>query len=99
MVGLIRQLFDSQTLCMHGAAMDSSQDLPRRRLGRNGPVVSSIGLGCMGMSSFYGTPDDTQSRATLRRALDLGVTLFDTSSIYGNGHNEELIGRVLAPFR
>jgi aryl-alcohol dehydrogenase-like predicted oxidoreductase len=79
--------------------MATGQDLGQRRLGTNGPVVSPVGLGCMGMSSFYGAPDDTQSRATLRRALDLGVTLFDTSSIYGNGHNEELIGSVLTPFR
>jgi aryl-alcohol dehydrogenase-like predicted oxidoreductase len=53
----------------------------------------------MGMSSFYGRPDDEQSKATLLRALDLGVTFFDTSSIYGDGHNEELLGRALGPER
>lgn len=79
--------------------MSTAQDLELRQLGRHGPVVASIGLGCMGMSSFYGTPDDSQSTRTLRRAVDLGVTLFDTSSIYGNGHNEALIGGVLAPVR
>ncbi|WP_433255990.1 aldo/keto reductase [Streptosporangium sp. CA-135522] len=60
--------------------------------------VSAIGLGCMGMSQSYGPHDDAESMATIRRALDLGVTLLDTSDMYGygNGHNEELIGRAIA---
>ena len=65
-----------------------------RRLGRHGPEVSAIGLGCMGMSSSYGTPDEAESRATLERAHELGVTLFDTADIYGPYTNEQL----LAPF-
>ena len=65
-----------------------------RRLGAL--TVSAQGLGCMGMSHAYGTADDAQSIATLHRALDLGVTLLDTSDFYGAGHNEELIGRALA---
>lgn len=68
--------------------------LPTRRLGAL--TVSAQGLGCMGMSHAYGVSDDTQSIATIHRALDLGVTLLDTSDFYGNGHNEELIGRALA---
>ncbi|TGB13707.1 aldo/keto reductase [Streptomyces sp. MZ04] len=68
--------------------------LPTRRLGAL--TVSAQGLGCMGMSHAYGAADDTQSIATIHRALDLGVTLLDTSDFYGNGHNEELIGRALA---
>ncbi|WP_030783069.1 aldo/keto reductase [Streptomyces sp. NRRL S-920] len=68
--------------------------LPTRRLGAL--TVSAQGLGCMGMSHVYGTSDDAQSIATIHRALDLGVTLLDTSDFYGNGHNEELIGRALA---
>ncbi|MCX4668549.1 aldo/keto reductase [Streptomyces sp. NBC_01381] len=68
--------------------------LPTRRLGAL--TVSAQGLGCMGMSHAYGASDDTQSIATIHRALDLGVTLLDTSDFYGNGHNEELIGRALA---
>jgi aryl-alcohol dehydrogenase-like predicted oxidoreductase len=65
----------------------------QRRLGRNGPLVSAIGLGCMGMSDIYGTSPDAESIATIQRALDLGVTLLDTADIYGDGHNEELVAR------
>ncbi|MGW7273624.1 aldo/keto reductase [Streptomyces sp. NPDC054864] len=68
--------------------------VPARRLGAL--TVSAQGLGCMGMSHAYGASDDAQSIATLHRALDLGVTLLDTSDFYGAGHNEELIGRALA---
>ncbi|MEV0527525.1 aldo/keto reductase [Streptomyces sp. NPDC050439] len=68
--------------------------IPTRRLGAL--TVSAQGLGCMGMSHAYGASDDAQSIATLHRALDLGVTLLDTSDFYGEGHNEELIGRALA---
>lgn len=58
--------------------------------------VSEIGLGCMGMSEFYGPTDDTQSHATLERALELGVTHYDTADMYGSGHNESLLARFLA---
>ncbi|GAA0209840.1 aldo/keto reductase [Saccharothrix mutabilis subsp. mutabilis] len=68
--------------------------IPTRHLGDL--AVSAQGLGCMGMSHGYGTSDDTQSIATLHRALDLGVTLLDTADFYGSGHNEELIGRAVA---
>jgi aryl-alcohol dehydrogenase-like predicted oxidoreductase len=57
--------------------------------------VSAEGLGCMGMSEFYGATDETESEATIRRALDLGVTLLDTSDVYGEGANEELVGRAI----
>jgi aryl-alcohol dehydrogenase-like predicted oxidoreductase len=61
-----------------------------------GPLtVSALGLGCMGMSEFYGAHDDGESIATLKRAEDLGVTLLDTADMYGSGHNEELLGRFL----
>ncbi len=66
-----------------------------RQLGSQGPYVSELGLGCMGMSFAYGATDDEESARTLHRALDLGVTLLDTADMYGMGHNEELIGRVL----
>ncbi|WP_377271574.1 aldo/keto reductase [Peterkaempfera sp. SMS 1(5)a] len=69
-----------------------STGLPTTTLGSNGPVVGVQGLGCMGMSEFYGPTDTTEALATLDRALELGVTLFDTADIYGSGHNEELIG-------
>jgi len=66
--------------------------MKQRKLGRNGPQVGAIGLGCMGMSAFYGPRDDTESLATLDRALELGVTFFDTSDIYGPHTNEQLLG-------
>jgi aryl-alcohol dehydrogenase-like predicted oxidoreductase len=66
-----------------------------RKLGRQGLEVSALGLGCMGMSHFYGTPDDTESMATIHRAVDLGVTFFDTAEVYGPYINEQLVGRAL----
>jgi aryl-alcohol dehydrogenase-like predicted oxidoreductase len=59
-------------------------------------TVSAIGLGCMGMSEFYGPSDEDQSLAAINRALDLGVTFLDTSDMYGSGHNEQLVGRAIA---
>ncbi|AOP50415.1 aldo/keto reductase [Streptomyces lydicus] len=72
----------------------TTTNIPTRKLGEL--VVSAQGLGCMGMSHGYGESDDEQSIATLNRALDLGVSLLDTSDFYGAGHNEELIGRAIA---
>jgi len=69
------------------------------KLGSQGAEVSRLGLGCMGMSYAYGTTNDTESAATLHRALDLGVTFLDTADIYGFGANEELIGRTIADRR
>ncbi len=66
-----------------------------RQLGADGPDVSALGLGCMGMSEFYGQGDDAESIATLRRALDLGVNFLDTADMYGVGRNEVLIGRAI----
>ncbi len=68
--------------------------VPRRSLG--GLEVAALGLGCMGMSQSYGTADRAESLATVRRALDLGVTFLDTSDVYGDGHNEELVGEAIA---
>jgi len=69
--------------------------LAHRGLGQSGITVSALGLGCMGMSEFYGPADESQSLAVLERALELGVSHFDTADMYGHGHNESLLGRFL----
>jgi aryl-alcohol dehydrogenase-like predicted oxidoreductase len=69
--------------------------MQKRRLGKNGPEVSAIGLGCMGMSISYGEPNDDESIATMHRAVDLGVNLIVTSDAYGNGVNEELVAKAI----
>ena len=66
-----------------------------RRLGRSGPEVSAVGLGCMGMSEFYGPRDEAEALATIDEAIALGVTFLDTADMYGIGHNEELLSRAL----
>ncbi|MCB1744791.1 MAG: aldo/keto reductase, partial [Gammaproteobacteria bacterium] len=70
-----------------------------RTLGNGACVVSAIGFGCAALSSAYGKADEATSLLTLRHALDLGVTLLDTSDAYGNGHNERLVGRAIAARR
>ncbi len=73
--------------------------MQKRKLGSQGLVVSELGLGCMGMSQMYGPRDDVESTATLVRAIELGVDFFDTADVYGVGHNEELVGKVLRKHR
>jgi aryl-alcohol dehydrogenase-like predicted oxidoreductase len=73
--------------------------MEQRQLGKSGLTVSAIGLGCMGMSEFYGPRDDEESVRTILRALEMGVTFFDTADMYGPFINEELVGRTLKPHR
>src|SRR6187401_2400686 len=75
--------------------MTSTTSEQPRRLGSTGPIVSSLALGCMGMSGMYGPADETESIATIHAALDAGINLLDTGDYYGAGHNELLIGRAL----
>ena len=75
-----------------GEHADSSKFV---RLGPNGPLVSKLGLGAMGMSEFYGASDREQSLKTLHHAIDLGCNFIDTADIYGNGDNEKLIAEIL----
>ena len=67
--------------------------MEQRKLGSTGPIVSGLGLGCMGMSDVYGPADRGESIATIHAALDAGITLLDTGDFYGMGHNEMLIAR------
>lgn len=73
--------------------------MERRVLGRDGPEIGALGLGCMGMSEFYGPGDETESIATIHRALELGCSLFDTADAYGPHVNERLLGKALADRR
>lgn len=66
-----------------------------RKLGRTNVNISSIGLGCMGMSEFYGTTNDAQSMQVINRAIDIGINFLDTADVYGRGHNEQLVGKVV----
>src|SRR5437899_6582398 len=74
--------------------------MQKRKLGNSNLEVSALGLGCMGMSFGYGPPADKQEMISLlRKAVELGVTFFDTAEVYGPFMNEELVGEALAPFR
>lgn len=69
--------------------------MEKKRLGKSGPTVSAMGLGCMGMSEFYGARDDDESARTIHLALDSGINFLDTADMYGQGRNEEFVGKVI----
>src|SRR5438034_3705264 len=69
--------------------------MQHRKLGHRNQTVSALGLGCMGMSEFYGPRDDQESIETIQRALDLGLNFLDTADVYGRGRNEELVGKAI----
>jgi aryl-alcohol dehydrogenase-like predicted oxidoreductase len=77
----------------------SNSMIPTRVLGRQGLVVPALGLGCIGMSQSYGPADERESIATIQRAIELGMHLLDTANVYGDGHNERLVGRAIADRR
>ena len=79
--------------------MTTATTIQRRKLGRSGPEVFPIALGCMGMSGVYGPADESESLATIHAAIDAGVNLLDTGDFYGMGHNEMLLGQALRFFR
>ena len=73
----------------------TSTRMPRRMLGKSALSVSAMGLGCMGMSEFYGKRDDEQSIRVIHRSIELGIDFLDTADMYGVGANEELVGRAI----
>src|SRR5437588_11841920 len=77
----------------------SNTPIPTRKLGQQGLIVSALVLGCMGMSQSYGPADENESINTIHRAIELGIFFLDTANVYGNGHNERLVGRAIADRR
>src|SRR5918997_2600266 len=95
-----RNSLDANRTCKLRADFGEKEEYVKgRNLGDQGLVVSELGLGCMGMSEFYGTTDEDESIATIHRAIELGVTFLDTADMYGPFTNEKLVGRAIADRR
>src|SRR5215471_18180401 len=90
---LVYTCFRTRTESSRGKARNAM--IPRHKLGQEGLEVSALGLGCMGMSEFYGPTDEEESLATIDRAIELGITFLDTADMYGPYTNERLVGRAI----
>jgi hypothetical protein len=87
------------TLYQRRLILRGEESLEQRQIGKNGPSVGILGMGTMAMAGWYGERDDTAAAAAINRAIDLGITLFDTADLYGGGENERFVGSVLGPRR
>src|SRR3712207_86390 len=94
-IGIFKHIYARVTAESTPNSRRGGDKLEKRTLGTEGLVVSALGLGCMGMSEFYGATDEEESIATIRRAIELGITMLDTSDAYGPFTNEQLVGRAI----